>query len=75
MATPEYPTFVSLTSQKWSTGWLETRTFLMLGKAEEDIPAWNEDHVILKIFPLNLGLLHDDNIGLESVKHGLYRVS
>lgn len=42
----------------------------MLRETEITIPARNENHVICKILPLYLKLLHDDNIGLKSIEHG-----
>lgn len=52
-------------------GRLGQRTFFMLRQAEIYIPARHKNHVILQVFTLNLGLLHNHNVGLENVKHGL----
>lgn len=35
------------------------------------IPARNQDHVVSQVFTLDLGLLHDNDVGLEDVEHGL----
>jgi hypothetical protein len=43
----------------------------MSRQAKVYIPPWDKDHVIAKVFPLNLGLLHDHNVCLENVKHRL----
>lgn len=47
----------------------------MLGEAEVDIPSWNQDHVILQVLALDLGLLHDNNVCLQRVEHCLQSVS
>lgn len=39
-------------------------TFLVFRKAEVDIPAGDENHVISEILPLDFQLLHDDDVGL-----------
>lgn len=43
----------------------------MLGKAEIAVPARDEHHVILQVLPLNLEFLHDDNVRLKDVEHGV----
>lgn len=43
----------------------------MLRQTEVDIPARNQDHIVSQVFPLDLGFLHDYNISLENVEHGL----
>ena len=47
------------------------QTLLVLRQTEVAVPAWDEYHVIPKIFPLNLGLLEHDNVCLEDVEHAL----
>lgn len=46
-------------------------TFLMLGQAEEDIPSGDENHVIVKVLLLYLGLLHDNNVCFKDIEHSL----
>lgn len=46
-------------------------TFLMLGQAEIHVPSGHEDHVVSEILALYLELLHDDNVCLENIEHGL----
>lgn len=46
-------------------------TFLVLWKTEKDVPSRNKNHVVLQIFALYLSLLHDHDISLEYVEHGL----
>lgn len=46
----------------------------MFRKAEIAIPPWNQNHIILEILPLNLGLLEDYDIRLEDIEHGLYSI-
>lgn len=46
-------------------------TFLMFWQAEVDIPARDQDHVVSQVLPLDLGLLHDDNISFKNIEHGL----
>jgi hypothetical protein len=36
-----------------------------------DVPAGNKDHVVVKVFPLNLGFLHHHNVRLQNLKHCL----
>jgi hypothetical protein len=43
----------------------------VLGKAEIAVPARDEHHVIFQVLPLNLEFLHDDNVGLKDVEHGV----
>lgn len=50
-------------------------TFLILGQAEIDVPAWHENHIILKILALDFGFLHNHNIRLQDIEHRLEGVS
>lgn len=43
----------------------------MLRQAEIHIPPGNKNHIISQILSLYLCLLHNDNIGLENIKHCL----
>jgi hypothetical protein len=43
----------------------------MLRKAEVAVPSGNQNHVVSQVLPLNLQLLHNDNIGLQNIKHGI----
>lgn len=52
-------------------GFVARSTFLMLGQAEEDIPSRDEDHVIVKILLLYLGLLHNNNVCFKDIEHSL----
>lgn len=49
-------------------------TFFVLWETEVAVPSVIEDHVIAQVFPLNLQLLHHDNVGLEDVEHGRERL-
>lgn len=46
-------------------------TFLVSRQAEEDIPSWHKDHIIPEILALDLCLLHDHNVRLQNLEHGL----
>jgi hypothetical protein len=46
-------------------------TFLVLWQAEVAIPSWHKHHIISQVFPLDFGLLHNHNIRLENIEHGL----
>ena len=46
-------------------------TFLVFWQAKVTVPARYKHHVISEIFALNLQLLHDDNVRLENVEHGV----
>ena len=46
-------------------------TFLVLWEAPVVVPSGYQDHVIAKIFPLDLCFLEDDNVGLEDIEHGV----
>lgn len=46
-------------------------TLLVLGQAEVAVPAGHQDHVVGEVFALDLQLLHDDDVGLEDVEHGI----
>jgi hypothetical protein len=43
----------------------------VFGKTPVVVPAGDEHHVIAEVFSLNLGLLKDNYVGLEDIKHGL----
>ena len=43
----------------------------MLGETPVIVPSGDQDHVIAKIFPLDLCFLEDDNVGLEDIEHGV----
>lgn len=74
IATPEYPGhYVNKRLQSLWNG--AVVTFLMPGKTEENIPARYQHHVIPQIFPLDLRLLHNDDVRLQYVEHGLQCVS
>ena len=47
----------------------------MLGEAEVAVPARDKDHVVSKVFALNLGLLEHYNVGFENVEHSLIEAS
>lgn len=48
-------------------------TFLVFRQAEVAVPAGHKHHVVGQVFSLNLQLLHNDNVGLEDVEHGIER--
>jgi hypothetical protein len=48
-------------------------TLLVLRQAEEAVPAGNKHHVIAQVLALNLELLHNHNIRLQNVEHGIER--
>lgn len=50
-------------------------TFLVLGEAEEDVPARHQDHVVCEVLALDFCFLHDDNVCFQCVKHGLREVN
>jgi hypothetical protein len=74
MATPEYPSRC-IRRQEQQHGDRGSRTFLVLGETEVDVPAGDQNHVIAEILPLDLGLLHHNDVGFQGVKHGLQLVS
>lgn len=43
----------------------------MLGQAEVAVEARHQHHVVGQVFALNLQLLHDDDVGLEDIEHGV----
>lgn len=45
----------------------------MLGQAEVTVPARHKDHVVGQVLALDLELLHDDNVCLEDIEHGIER--
>lgn len=47
------------------------RTFLVLGQTEVAIPALYKDHIIRQVLALDLQLLHNYNIGLQYIEHGI----
>lgn len=47
------------------------RTFLVLRQAEVAVPARHKDDVIRQILALDLEFLHDDNVRLENIEHGI----
>jgi hypothetical protein len=46
-------------------------TLLMLGQAEVAVPAGHKHHVISQVFALNLELLHNHNVRLQDIEHGI----
>lgn len=46
-------------------------TLLMFWKTPVIVPTWDKHHVIAEVFSLNLGLLENNYVGLEDLKHGL----
>lgn len=72
MATPEYPSLNEQRSRPEKRG---RPTFLVLWETEVNIPAWNQDHVVAEVFPLDLGFLHNNDVCLKDVEHGLGEVS
>lgn len=46
-------------------------TFLVFWETEMDVPSRDQDHVVSQVLALDLGLLHDDDVGLKDVEHGL----
>lgn len=70
MPTPEYPEMsqhvISILPSH-----ADIHTLLVLRQAEEAIPAWNKYHIIGQILALYLELLHDYNIRLQDVEHGI----
>jgi hypothetical protein len=46
-------------------------TFFVLGQAEVAVPARHEHHIVSQVFALDLELLHDDDVGLQNVEHGI----
>jgi hypothetical protein len=50
-------------------------TLLVLGQAEVAVPSGHKHHVIRQVLALDLELLHDDNVGLEDVEHGIVRLA
>jgi len=44
--------------------------FLVLWKTEKAVPARDKYHVVFQVLPLNLQLLHNNNVRLQNVKHG-----
>lgn len=48
-----------------------SRTFFVPWQTPEAVPSGNKDHVVPKIFALNLGFLKDDDICFQDLKHGL----
>ena len=59
-----------MVSQGWNEG-AGTITLLVPWQTEVDIPARDQDHVVSQVFLLDLGLLHDDNVSVEDIEHGL----
>jgi hypothetical protein len=49
----------------------DNRTFLVLRQAKEAVPAVNKHHIIFQILPLYLELLHDHDVRLQDVEHGV----
>lgn len=54
---------------------MKAPAFLVPWQAEEDVPAGHQHHVVRQILPLDLGLLHDDDVRLQDIEHGLGAVS
>jgi hypothetical protein len=48
-------------------------TLLVLRQAEEAVPARHKHHIIAQILALYLQLLHDHNVRLQNVEHGIER--
>lgn len=68
ITTPEYPR----KSQTLAMLVLELEfAFLNSRETEIAVPSWHQDHVISKVFALNLGFLENNNIGFQDVKHRL----
>ena len=43
----------------------------MLRQAEVAVPARHQNHVISQVFALDLQLLHDDDVRLQDIEHGI----
>ena len=50
-------------------------TLLVLGQAEVAVPAGHKHNVIGQVLALDLELLHDDDVRLEDVEHGVVRLA
>jgi hypothetical protein len=47
------------------------RTLFVLWQAKVAVPARHKHHIIRQVLTLDLELLHNDNVGLENVEHGI----
>lgn len=45
--------------------------FLVSGQTEVAVPAGDQDHVVGQVFALDLQFLHDDDVGVEDIEHGV----